>query len=64
MKCKCGFKFVGTGEFRNCDAFITDRGESGIVCPDCGAKYVNGRDFIPKREKNAKQTKRTKSRKV
>lgn len=43
LKCKCGFKFAGAGEFRNCDAFITNRGESGIVCPKCGAKYIGGR---------------------
>ncbi len=54
MKCKCGFKFAGAGEFRNCEVFITDRGESGIICPDCGAKYIGSEDFIPKREKNAK----------
>ena len=27
MKCKCGFKFSGAGEFRNCEAFITKKGE-------------------------------------
>jgi len=41
MKCKCGFKFAGPEEFRNCEAFITEDGESGIVCPDCGTCYVN-----------------------
>ena len=43
MKCKCGFKFSGPGEFRNCDAFITDKGESGIVCPKCKKAYVDGK---------------------
>lgn len=43
MTCKCGFKFSGPGEFRNCDAFITDKGESGVVCPKCGRSYVNGK---------------------
>jgi len=42
MKCKCGFRFSGVGEFRNCQAFITKDGKSGIVCPDCGATYVEG----------------------
>lgn len=42
MKCSCGFKFSGPGEFRNCEAFITDKGKSGIVCPDCDKKYVDG----------------------
>ena len=42
MKCVCGFKFAGPGEFRNCDAFITDEGQSGIICPQCQTKYVNG----------------------
>ena len=40
MKCKCGFKFSEAGEYRNCEAFITTNGKSGIVCPDCGAKYI------------------------
>ena len=44
MKCKCGFKFSGPGEFRNCSAFITDKGKSGSICPDCGKKYVDGRE--------------------
>ena len=44
MKCKCGFKFAGAGEFRNCDAFITNKGESGIICPQCHTKYVNGKE--------------------
>ena len=44
MTCKCGFKFSGPGEFRNCEAFITDKGESGIVCPKCNAKYVDGKE--------------------
>ena len=42
MKCECGFEFAGPGEFRNCEAFVTDEGESGAVCPDCGKAYVNG----------------------
>lgn len=39
-KCSCGFKFADPGEFRNCDAFITEEGKSGVICPDCGRKYV------------------------
>jgi acetone carboxylase gamma subunit len=41
MKCECGFKFAGPGEFRNCNAFITSNGDSGIICPTCGNMYVN-----------------------
>jgi len=40
MNCKCGFKFAGPGEFRNCNAFITNVGNSGVVCPMCNTKYV------------------------
>lgn len=46
MKCKCGFKFSGPGEFRNCNAFITADGQSGIICPKCGQCYVNGAEVI------------------
>ena len=42
MKCKCGFKFATPGEYRNCEAFITTKGESGIICPKCNTAYVNG----------------------
>ena len=42
MKCKCGFQFAGPGEFRNCEAFITHDGESGVICPKCNAHYVDG----------------------
>jgi hypothetical protein len=49
MKCKCGFKFSGPGEFRNCDAFITDKGESGVTCPKCQTNYVNDRKISLKR---------------
>jgi hypothetical protein len=42
--CACGFKFAKAGEFRNCEAFITKRGESGIVCPKCDTKYINGEE--------------------
>ena len=62
MKCHCGFKFSKPGEFRNCGAFITDRGESGVICPKCNIKLLNSRDFIPKREQNAKKTRKPKSR--
>lgn len=40
MKCECGFKFAGAGEFRNCNAFVTSDGRSGVICPDCGKKYI------------------------
>lgn len=42
MKCECGFEFAGPGEYRNCEAFITSDGESGIICPKCEQAYVNG----------------------
>ena len=40
MECKCGFKFSGAGEFRNCEAFIASGGQGGVICPKCGRKYV------------------------
>lgn len=42
MKCKCGFKFSEPGEFRNCEAFITEQGQGGYTCPECDTSYVNG----------------------
>ena len=39
-KCKCGFEFSGPGEWRNCQAFITADGQSGIECPECGQEYI------------------------
>jgi hypothetical protein len=42
MKCKCGFKFSGPGEYRNCQAFVNENGKSGIICPDCRTAYVEG----------------------
>lgn len=42
LQCTCGFQFSGSGEFRNCEAFTTPDGQSGVVCPDCGTHYVNG----------------------
>lgn len=44
MNCKCGFKFSGPGEFRNCAAFITAKGESGVTCPQCGVSYIDGQE--------------------
>ena len=44
MKCKCGFKFAGPGEFRNCDAFLVN-GKGGVICPECGTKYLDGREI-------------------
>jgi hypothetical protein len=43
MICDCGFKFSGPGEFRNCEAFVTVNGESGVICPICGKTYVDGK---------------------
>lgn len=44
MKCKCGFKFAGPGEFRNAEAFITKDGKSGFICPKCNQAYVKGKE--------------------
>lgn len=41
MKCKCGFEFAKPGEFRNCNAFISN-GKSGIICPKCNTCYLDG----------------------
>ena len=46
--CKCGFKFSGAGEFRNCEAFITEDGKSGYTCPKCQTSYINGKEIILK----------------
>ena len=41
-KCsKCGFQFSKPGDFRNCDAFIDKDGNSWIICPKCGRKYIS-----------------------
>lgn len=37
MTCKCGFKFSGPGEFRNCESFVAADGRSGVICPNAGA---------------------------
>jgi len=50
MKCKCGFKFSGPGEYRNCQGFITTEGKSGIICPDCGTMYIKGKEVFVKEE--------------
>ena len=52
MKCKCGFEFAGAGEFRNCEAFITNQGEGGVICPKCKTAYVNGEEIELQGEKN------------
>lgn len=44
MKCICGFKFAEAGEFRNCEAFVTDKGKGGVICPKCKKTYVNGKE--------------------
>ncbi len=46
MKCSCGFQFAGAGEYRNCEAFVTKDGQSGVICPDCGKNYVNGVEIV------------------
>lgn len=44
MNCLCGFKFAGPGEFRNCDAFVTKEGHSGVTCPKCQKSYIKGEE--------------------
>jgi len=46
MKCICGFEFAKLGEFRNCEAFITKEGKSGVVCPTCNKTYIDGVEII------------------
>ena len=46
MKCNCGFRFSGPGEFRNCDAFITKEGKGGVTCPNCGRHYVGEKEAV------------------
>jgi len=42
LVCDCGFKFAGPGEYRNCESFITDKGLSGVICPECDQAYIDG----------------------
>jgi hypothetical protein len=42
FKCECGFEFSRPGEYRNCQAFVTYDGKSGVICPECGNAYVDG----------------------
>jgi len=44
MKCVCGFRFAGPAEFRNCEAFVTFAGRSGVICPQCSRAYIGGRE--------------------
>jgi hypothetical protein len=50
MKCKCGFEFAGPGQFRNCEAFVTEQGQSGVICPECGTRYINGQEVEKKEQ--------------
>ena len=52
MNCKCGFKFSGPGEIRDHGAFVTDKGQSGVVCPECETAYVDGREVEPIRKES------------
>ena len=52
MKCICGFQFTGAGEYRNYEAFITKKGQSGIICPKCDKKYVDGIEVNIKKNKS------------
>jgi hypothetical protein len=52
--CECGFKFSGAGEYRNCPAFVTTDGQSGVVCPKCNNSYVDG-DYVGKFKEIFKQ---------
>lgn len=53
--CKCGFKFSGPGEFRNCAAFITKEGKSGVVCPKCQRAYIDGREVVLEKESKKRE---------
>jgi len=44
--CECGFKFSGPGEFRNCAAFLAGDNKSGVMCPECGMMYVDGKEYV------------------
>jgi len=44
MTCPCGFEFAGPGQFRNCEAFVTTTGKSGVTCPQCGKHFVDGQE--------------------
>lgn len=39
MKCECGFRFAGAGEFRNCETFLNKEGEWIVICPKCRKQY-------------------------
>jgi hypothetical protein len=54
MQCQCGFQFSGPGEFRNCAAFITQDGHSGVICPKCGRAYVDGQEVELKKPETDK----------
>ena len=53
MECSCGFKFAGQGEFRNCEAFVTESGQSGITCPECNKSYVGGKEVSLEKDEKA-----------
>jgi len=50
MRCKCGFKFSGPGEYRNCEAFVTEDGRGGVICPKCNKAYLDGIEVKLKEE--------------
>lgn len=52
MKCVCGFKFAGPGEFRNCVVFVTVEGKSGVVCPKCKRTFVDGVEVTVESKEN------------
>ena len=54
MNCKCGFKFSGPGEYRNCEAFIDDKGRGGIICPKCNTAYIDGQEVKLEKDKPEK----------
>lgn len=39
-ECECGFVFSGPGQYRNSEAFVTDAGAGGVVCPKCNTHYL------------------------
>ena len=55
IECKCGFKFSGPGEFRNCEAFIITGGYSGITCPKCETHYIDGVEYLFADDENTEE---------
>lgn len=53
MICKCGFKFSGPGEFRNCKCYLNRNNQWCYVCPDCKRVYSSGKESKDERNLDA-----------